>query len=296
MGARNASQRQLPPPLAPTPHIAEVVFNLPLERTFHYLIPQQLAGTLRPGMRVAAPFGPRELIGFIAQLVTESPIRELKPIRRALDPVPVVADERWALASWLAGYYGCSLGEALSVMVPSGLRFKGAAQTPGGEGQAGERTDGEPPARGSGPAVSLTPDQRRALQAIADALNVRRSQTFLLHGVTGSGKTELYLQAIARVLQQGRSAICLVPEIALTPQITDRFRERFGDQVAIWHSRLTARQRAEEWRRMLDGSRRIVVGARSAVFAPVRRLGLMILDEEHEPTYKQEDVPRYHAR
>ena len=104
--------------------IAEVAFNLPLERTFHYLIPPQLAEPLQPGMRVAAPFGPRERIGCVVRRLEKSPIRQLKPIRRIIDPEPVIADERWALAAWLADYYCCSLGEALAVMVPSGLRLR----------------------------------------------------------------------------------------------------------------------------------------------------------------------------
>ena len=104
--------------------IAEVAFNLPLEKTFHYLIPEAMRETLVPGMRVAVPFGPRERIGFVLRMVAESPIRELKEIRRVLDPVPVIAGERWALASWLSDYYCCSLGEALAVMVPGGLRLR----------------------------------------------------------------------------------------------------------------------------------------------------------------------------
>jgi primosomal protein N' (replication factor Y) len=142
----------------------------------------------------------------------------------------------------------------------------------------------------------LTTRQQDALAAVRQALDRARFARLLLHGVTGSGKTEVYLRAIEHALGLGRSAICLVPEIALTPQTIDRFVVRFGDQVAVWHSRVSARQRAQEWARLSSGDWRIVVGARSAVFAPVRRLGLVILDEEHEPTYKQEDVPRYHAR
>ena len=146
------------------------------------------------------------------------------------------------------------------------------------------------------PAPLLSADQERALQVITKALERRRPHTVLLHGVTGSGKTELYLQAIARVLEARGSAICLVPEIALTPQTIDRFRGRFGERVAVWHSRLTAKQRAATWRHAASGASPIVVGARSAVFAPVPRLGLIVLDEEHEATYKQENTPRYHAR
>jgi primosomal protein N' (replication factor Y) len=118
----------------------------------------------------------------------------------------------------------------------------------------------------------------------------------LLYGVTGSGKTEVYLQAIAHVLNQGKGAIVLVPEIALTPQTVERFVSRFGDQIAVLHSHLSDGERHDEWHRIRGGKARVVVGARSAVFAPVTDLGLIVVDEEHEPSYKQDEVPRYHAR
>ena len=120
--------------------------------------------------------------------------------------------------------------------------------------------------------------------------------TILLHGVTGSGKTEIYLQAMAYALEQGRGAIILVPEIALTPQTIERFRGRFGDIIAVLHSHLSDGERHDEWHRIHEGQARIVIGARSAVFAPVRNLGLIVVDEEHEHTYKQEEAPRYNAR
>ena len=118
----------------------------------------------------------------------------------------------------------------------------------------------------------------------------------LLYGVTGSGKTEVYLQAIAHVLEQGRGAIVLVPEIALTPQTVQRFAGRFGDRIAVLHSALGDGERYDEWQRIRRGEARVVVGPRSAVFAPVERLGLIVVDEEHEPSYKQDEAPRYHAR
>ncbi len=123
-----------------------------------------------------------------------------------------------------------------------------------------------------------------------------RSRVILLHGVTGSGKTEVYLQAIAHVLQKDQGAIVLVPEISLTPQTVERFVSRFGDQIAVLHSHLSDGERHDEWHRIQEGKARVVVGARSAVFAPVVNLGLIVVDEEHEPSYKQEEVPRYNAR
>jgi primosomal protein N' (replication factor Y) len=143
-------------------------------------------------------------------------------------------------------------------------------------------------------AKSLTPAQAIALAQIRQ---LRGCAQVLLHGVTGSGKTEVYLQAIAPVLERGASALVLVPEIGLTPQLTDRFRARFGSQVCVYHSALSDGERYDTWRQMLSGSAQVVIGTRSAVFAPLPNLGLIVLDEEHDPSFKQDQpAPCYHAR
>jgi len=162
--------------------------------------------------------------------------------------------------------------------------------------------------------LPLMPGQAEALERVKQSINKHSGKTakdaadtaattslsgpsvILLHGVTGSGKTEVYLQAIDYALSQGKGAIVLVPEISLTPQTIERFRGRFGDTIAVLHSHLSDGERHDEWHRIHDGTARIVVGARSAVFAPVENLGLIVVDEEHEHTYKQEEMPRYHAR
>jgi primosomal protein N' (replication factor Y) len=148
--------------------------------------------------------------------------------------------------------------------------------------------------------VELTADQRAALETVVATLpgsgQRPASSSFLLHGVTGSGKTEVYLEAAREALARGRGAIVLVPEIALTPQTMDRFRRRFGDSVALLHSRMPAGARYDEWRRLRSGEARICVGPRSVVFAPVRDPGLIVIDEEHDSSYKQESDPRYDAR
>ena len=147
--------------------------------------------------------------------------------------------------------------------------------------------------------AELTPEQADVLAAVLarmDATEERAEKHLLLHGVTGSGKTEIYLRAAAAALERGRSAIVLVPEIALTPQTAGRFVERFGDTVAILHSGLTARERYDEWTRLRRGEARVCVGPRSAVFAPLERVGLIVVDEEHDASYKQEGDPRYDAR
>ncbi len=151
----------------------------------------------------------------------------------------------------------------------------------------------------SSEAITLNPEQAVALEEILRQMAAPEPRPLLLHGVTGSGKTEVYLQAIARCLEAGRGAIVLVPEIALTPQSVERFKSRFqgrGTEVAVLHSRLSAGERHDEWHRIRDGRARVVVGARSALFAPVAPLGLIVVDEEHEPSYKQQESPRYNAR
>lgn len=156
----------------------------------------------------------------------------------------------------------------------------------------------DPYGEGAAASKPLTPNpaQRNALEEIKEALDRESPDVFLLRGVTGSGKTEVYLQAIGRVLELGKQAIVLVPEISLTPQTVRRFKARFGDRVAVLHSALSAGERFDEWRRIRSGDADIVVGARSAVFAPFTRLGLIVIDEEHEQSYKQEEMPRYHAK
>jgi primosomal protein N' (replication factor Y) len=152
--------------------------------------------------------------------------------------------------------------------------------------------------RDAGPDVAheATPAQTAAVDAIASALLERKPKTLLLHGVTGSGKTEVYFRAIAAARARGGGSIVLVPEIALTPQLVSRFRARFGDDVAVLHSGLTARDRHAMWSRLRDGKVDVAIGARSAIFAPVRDLSLVVVDEEHDPSFKQEEGVRYHAR
>lgn len=145
--------------------------------------------------------------------------------------------------------------------------------------------------------LQLNDEQQQVYQQVLEEQkNTDESHVYLLQGVTGSGKTEVYLQWIGQVIAQGKSAMMLVPEIALTPQMVERFKSRFGDRVAVLHSGLNAGEKYDEWRKLKEGKADIVVGARSSVFAPLSNLGMIILDEEHEGTYKQEEAPRYHAR
>jgi primosomal protein N' (replication factor Y) len=181
----------------------------------------------------------------------------------------------------------------ISDSVIEGLAQKGVLQVIESERY---RLDQYPVATESDVALTLNAAQEAALRAVCEAIEAGEFRAFLLHGVTGSGKTEVYLQAIARLAERGGQAIVLVPEIALTPQTVERFRRRFGDRVGVYHSRLSVGQKYDLWRRIKAGDVQIVVGARSAVFTPFDRLGLIVIDEEHETSYKQGDSPRYHAR
>ncbi|NOT63869.1 MAG: primosomal protein N' [Acidobacteria bacterium] len=144
--------------------------------------------------------------------------------------------------------------------------------------------------------LQLTPPQQTALDAIAEKLQDDKYHAFLLHGVTGSGKTEIYIRAMAETVKRGKTALMLVPEISLTPMFARRLRQTFGDAVAILHSSLSEGERLDEWNRLRTGEARVCIGARSGIFAPLENLGLIVVDEEHEATYKQDESPRYHAR
>lgn len=161
-------------------------------------------------------------------------------------------------------------------------------RTPGGKAKQSGKSLTQP--------LKLNQEQERAVASIDKAIKSQQNPTFLLEGVTGSGKTEVYLQSIACALKKGRTALMLVPEISLTPQIVNRVRSRFGEKVAVLHSGLSNGERYDEWRRINAGKARVVVGARSSIFAPLKNIGLIVMDEEHESSYKQDDSPRYHAR
>jgi primosomal protein N' (replication factor Y) len=186
--------------------------------------------------------------------------------------------------------------EGCSAPVVDALLEKGALEE---AFEAIERNDGYQSRETDGfePPLELNPEQRAAFDRIREAMDAKRFEAFLLYGITGSGKTEVYLQSIALALEAGREAIVLVPEISLTPQAVDRFRRRFGARVGVYHSNLSRGQKYDLWRRIESGAVKVLIGARSAIFAPFPNLGLIVVDEEHEHSYKQSDpAPRYHAR
>jgi primosomal protein N' (replication factor Y) len=390
---------------------AEIVLPIPLDKTFHYGIPEQFAGKVVPGVRVRVPFGKSARVGYCVGLVQTTDVKELKEIGSVVDEAPLIDASLLRLTRWVADYYLCSWGQALEAALPAPVRRESARRRTlhgvelaisvdnagarltdkdsdaiaqkrlirflleSGAGQkahplralmqqlgitvspikslvkkgvlrtvevqvdrdpfrdvAISRQEPPPPteyqkraldvifgrkhpcfeaaptsafvadvasghdrlscAGDSGPEVEGT---TRAGPASSPSSPAGCPWTVLIEGVTGSGKTEIYLRVIDAVVKAGRQAIVLVPEVSLTSQAVVRFKARF-ERVAVMHYQMTDAQRHHEWLRIHEGKVDVVIGARSAIFAPVHRLGLIVVDEEHESSYKQDLPPRYNAR
>jgi primosomal protein N' (replication factor Y) len=289
-GTRMAADPHAPP-------LVEVAVPVGVDRTFVYRVPPELASMVRPGSRVEVPFRRRLLQGVVVGIASRSPAGgTLRAIRAALDPKPVLGEEMLAFTRWLAGYYAAPWGEVLRTALPAVLAPRrrrrrsagGEAEIPAGGHAAA--------ALAPTPAPTLTEEQVRAVAHLERRLGEGTFRVVLLHGVTASGKTEVYLRAAEAVVRLGGQVLVLVPEIGLSVQLVDRFAGRLGTRVAVLHSGLTDADRRGQWERVLAGEVPVVVGARSALFAPLTRLKLIVIDEEHEAAYKQDEVPRYHAR
>jgi primosomal protein N' (replication factor Y) (superfamily II helicase) len=406
--------------------IASVIVDVPAKQTdraFDYLIPDEWLETIKPGMRVIVPFGPRKIQGFVTGIKAQSDFNKLREICEPMDLEPVLNQELLELGDWLTETSLCFKIYAFQAMLPAALKAKYEKKVrlssgvtidelplqlqeifnndaaikwddaiksglvpilqkeaanghleviyevkekvrkkkvkfviprlPSRELEAAQNSlqqnaekqkkvlnyfiqNSEPielrhllsQVNISAATVKalvekgflteqdmevyrdpyenrtfkrteplpLTNDQQGAIVPILEAIENKLHQVFLLYGVTGSGKTEIYLQSIQEVIEKGREAIVLVPEIALTPQMVNRFKGRFGNLVAVLHSGLSAGEKYDEWRKIQRKEVSVVVGARSAIFAPFENLGIIIIDEEHETSYKQEEMPRYHAR
>ncbi|MCZ0756071.1 primosomal protein N' [Anoxybacillus sp. J5B_2022] len=406
--------------------IASVIVDVPsrqTDRPFDYEIPAKWEEVLQVGMRVAVPFGTRQLQGFVVDIKTHSEVKTLKPIEAILDVAPVLNEELLRLGQYLTEttlcfaisayqamlpaamkakyekeirlmdetyrkqlhpsvqqlfanktavlwkeiehtnvlsrlqkdiqngylevvyhvkekgtkkmvkYIACALPKerqnealeslpanavkqkqllALLFSAENGLPLKEALEQSGASHAAVKaliekrmireyeietyRDPYEQRRFAKTAPLSLSDEQQQALNAIVESVRANEHHVFLLYGVTGSGKTEVYMQAIEEVLKRGKEAIVLVPEISLTPQMVERFKGRFGSQVAVLHSGLSIGEKYDEWRKIHRKEVKLVVGARSAIFAPFENLGMIIIDEEHEASYKQEETPRYHAR
>ncbi len=239
----------------------------------------EVADDVEVGAIVRVPFGRSRSRGIVVSLHDRPPRGvDARPVEAVIGRVPATLVE---LALWIADYYGSTPARALALVAPESPK---------------RRKEQAPPAERQSLVGEAEPLQLSSSQIAAVERIVGGTGNFLLHGATGSGKTEVYLQACAVMLERGLGAIVLVPEIALAPQTVGRVRARFGDRVAILHSALTDAERRDERERIMSGEARIVVGARSAIFAPIHDLGLIVVDEEHDPSYKQDSDPRYDAR
>lgn len=268
----------------------DVVLNVPLNQTFTYRDDDSnpsatISNDALFGRRAEVRFGNRKLTGFITAVYDTLPancqvgIEKIRPIERIIDSEPLLTPELLSLAKWISHYYLAAIGESVFAMVPSGRRETDSPGFPFSEDES------------SFEKRSLSDEQQTAVEGILSSPSFH-----YLYGMTGSGKTEVFLSAAEQVLSQGKGVIYLVPEIGLTPQVVEAVIRRFGNTAAVLHSALTPSQRLGEWKRILHKEARVVIGARSAVFAPVPDLGLIIIDEEHDGSYKSGSSPRYHAR
>ncbi len=268
----------------------DIALAVPSAGAFQYAVPEALLGKVRPGLQVFVRMRNRRMVGTIVGLSDVKAVPEVRPFESLVDERPLLDDPMLALTSWMAEHYFCSWGQAIDAALPASFK-KGKlfikSRTPRTHHDVEIDTPDDHP---------LTSQQDAAYRTLMEGVEKGRPHSYLLHGITGSGKTEVYMHLIRELLKRGRSSIVLVPEISLTPQTMDRFYSRFGDVVAVIHSRLSQGRRVEEWHRIRSGEAKVVVGARSAVFSPVQNLGLIVLDEEHETSYKQDETPRYHAR
>lgn len=270
----------------------DIVLNVPLNQSFIYSYEPTEDEKKLPevGKRAEVRFGNRKLIGFITNIhetLPENctvPTEKIRPILRVIDDEPLFTKEIFELAQWISKYYLCSIGEAISAILPSGKRESSSV---------GFSFDTELSETST---KTLSNEQEYAVKKIIESTKTNNTSYHYLYGPTGTGKTEVFLQVTEQLLKEGKGVIYLVPEIGLTQQVIEAVIQRFGNTVAILHSGLTQSQKLAQWRKIMHNEAKIVIGARSAIFAPVPNLGMIIIDEEHDGSYKSGTTPRYHAR
>lgn len=267
----------------------EVLLEKSLDRPLDYEVPESLREEIKIGARVEVPLKTSIKQGTITAIKHKSKFSSVRSIHRVLQPKAALSSDLWKLAEWMSQYYACSLQKVLRCFVPPNVR-KAVRAKKEIEDLADDDFFATKP-------KSLTPEQSACLSNIVSSLQAEKFAAHLIHGVTGSGKTEVYMQAIQAALEQNKSAILLVPEIALTSQTIERLKARFQQKIAVLHHKKSLGERSQAWDLLLQSEAKIVVGARSAIFAPAQRLGLIIVDEEHDSSYKQSDeAPCYHGR
>lgn len=271
----------------------DVALPVPIHKAFTYKVPSEAAAFAEAGRRVLVPFRKKKRVGYIVETsVTPEKKGNIIDVESFPDDGPLVSKGMIKLLKWISEYYSAPIGEVFATAMPNLLNSPKEIGKKRKKIKTLHTLDGFY----KGEPIVLNPSQAKLWKRINEIYDGGKFSVALLHGVTGSGKTEIYLKLMEKVLASGRQAILLVPEISLTPQLAGRVISSFGKEVAIYHSGLSEAQRLNEWQRIKNGEAKIVVGTRSAIFAPFSDLGAIIIDEEHDYSYKQEESPRYHAR
>lgn len=265
----------------------DVAFPIAKPLVLTYLVPPEFESVIQPGQAVRAGVAKATRIGIVLGISTQTAVEpaKIKPLLGIESPEPLVTQELLDLCQWTAEYYCCSIGQVMRLFLNDSMR-----QT---------RRKKKKPGQDRPPAMKfvLTPAQERAFAAIAAELGSGRHRVMLLQGVTGSGKTLVYASLVRAALEMGKTALILVPEIGLTGPLLRNLSLYLGEEIALLHSNMSAGERFANWMRARTGTAKVVVGARSAVWAPLPNIGLIVVDEEHDHSYKQnENVPRYQAR
>lgn len=276
---------------------ADIVINIPLNKTFEYKIPQNLIDKVKKYIRVKVNFNNNIELGVIVNIKDEEPRSyNVKEIINIYDEEPIITDKEFELAKWISQRYFSSIGESLFLFIPKGLKEvkKNVNLTPL-----------EPTIKAS----KLNSEQQNALNSIFDTyekLSLATSDLensyskinpkFLLYGVTGSGKTEIYFHLIKKIVHDGKQVILLLPEIALTPQMISFFKNRLGHEIGVIHSKISKSEKLSIFKKIINRQINIIIGPRSALFVPAFNLGCIIVDEEHDDSYKSAQKPRYDAR
>lgn len=256
--------------------------NAPIKQALTYTAASPLNDNLQPGMSVVVPLGQRTANGVLLEQVPPPKDQgfALKDIVDLHPERPLLGEHHLKWGKWLSNYYYHPVGEVFSLFFPP-LKRKGR-QAPQELFKELEPVE-----------LELTPSQKKIFNDIHE---LQGFQPHLLWGITGAGKTEIYIELIKECLKKGQGSILLLPEISLTPQLVSRLRNRIGDEIAVIHSQLTERQKTDQWWQAVSGEKKVLIGARSALFCPIPNCGLIVIDEEHEPSYKQEEKLKYHAR
>lgn len=275
---------------------AQIAISTPVDHLFTYEIPPELSDKIEIGARVIVPLNRRDAVGYIIELINNLPKNlkdtKIKAIKRLLDEKPAFSKNMLRLIKWMNNYYQRPIGDICKTALPNKLTSIKFTDVKSRKviipDESLDDSKGKP--------LKLTPNQQIVFDSIEKSLVSGKASNYLLHGITGSGKTEIYIKLFERLLELGSQGILLVPEISLTPQLIGRFKKAFGDKVGLYHSGLTDSQRLDQWNKAQNNEISIMVGTRSAIFAPFSKLKLIIIDEEHDSSYKQEDMLTYNAR